>query len=57
MAVKKMTTIQLIPIIFITSLGSDWDKKHAKECGASGFITKPVDAEKLQEALKAFSGG
>jgi two-component system chemotaxis response regulator CheY len=54
-AVKKIPAIQLIPVIFVTSLGSDWDKKHAKECGASGFITKPVDAEKLQETLKTFS--
>jgi two-component system, chemotaxis family, chemotaxis protein CheY len=53
-AAKKMANIKLIPIIFVTSLGSDWDKKHAKECGASGFITKPVDAEKLQEAFKPF---
>jgi CheY-like chemotaxis protein len=50
-----MPNIKLIPVIFITSLSSDWDKKHAKECGASGFITKPVDLDKLQEAFKTFA--
>jgi two-component system chemotaxis response regulator CheY len=54
-AIKKMPNIKLIPVIFITSLSSDWDKKHAKECGASGFITKPVDLDKLQEAFKTFA--
>jgi CheY-like chemotaxis protein len=56
-AVKMAPNSKLIPIIFVTSLSSDWDKKHGKECGASGFITKPIDLEKLQETFKNFDSG
>ncbi|MBN1622120.1 MAG: response regulator [Endomicrobiales bacterium] len=44
-----------IPIVFITSYNTDWDREHAKQCGANGFIAKPFPIEKLLDSIKQFS--
>jgi len=35
------------PILFHSGAASDEDKTEAKECGAQGYLTKPVDGDAL----------
>jgi signal transduction histidine kinase/ActR/RegA family two-component response regulator/PAS domain-containing protein len=41
-----------IPIIAMTANAFDEDRKNALAAGMNGFVTKPIDVEKLLEALK-----
>ncbi len=43
-----------IPILAMTANAFEEDKKAAKEAGMNGHLAKPVDIEKLIEALKEF---
>ena len=41
-----------IPVIMLTALGSDTDKKLGYECGADAFITKPYQHEEVAAKIK-----
>ena len=46
-----------LPIILVSALNSDEDKKHAEAVGATDYICKPFKNEDLQEKLeKAICG-
>lgn len=49
---KNDSIIKDIPVIMVTALGFDLNKKLADRLGASGYITKPVN---LSELLKQIS--
>jgi two-component system chemotaxis response regulator CheY len=53
---KEMKTIdhQCI-VVMITALNSAEDVKRAKEAGASGYIVKPFENEKIVSVLKKFN--
>jgi len=42
-----------IPVIFVTTQSEDTDRVWGMRQGASAYITKPVDAGDLQEAISA----
>lgn len=44
-----------IPVIIITGITLEETRDHAKELGASGFLTKPLDLDVLLETVKSFS--
>ena len=44
-------TQRLIPIIFITAQGTDIEEQRARKAGAVDFLRKPVNDEKLFNAL------
>jgi two-component system, OmpR family, response regulator len=35
------------PILFYSGAAYDEDKRHAQECGAQGYLTKPADGDQL----------
>jgi CheY-like chemotaxis protein len=41
-----------LPVMMVTAYGDDERRRRALELGASEFITKPVDFEKLKEQLR-----
>jgi CheY-like chemotaxis protein len=41
-----------LPVMLVTAYGDDERRRRALELGASEFITKPVDFEKLKEQLR-----
>lgn len=45
--IKNDSTIKDIPVIMVTALGYDLNKKLADQLGAAGYITKPVSLSAL----------
>jgi len=43
-----------IPIIMLTGLGHELNKKTGYVFGANGYITKPFDAQELRDAINKF---
>ena len=41
-----------LPVMMVTAYGDDKRKRHARELGASKFITKPVDYDQLKDQLR-----
>ena len=52
-ALKKMPRAQNLPIIIISAYGFEWE---AELVGASGYISKPVDLEKLRDTVERIVG-
>jgi CheY-like chemotaxis protein len=43
-----------LPVMMVTVYGDDERRRRASELGASEFLTKPVDFERLKEQLRQF---
>jgi DNA-binding NtrC family response regulator len=41
-----------LPVMMITAYGDDARRRRAAESGASEFLTKPVDFDRLKEQLR-----
>ena len=46
-----------IPIVAMTANAFDEDRRQALECGMNAHIAKPIDVEKLVEALVVVLNG
>ena len=53
--VKKVREVHgtALPMVIITTKGSEDDRNLGMELGASAYITKPISSAKLSEAVKA----
>jgi CheY-like chemotaxis protein len=47
-ALKKMPRTRSVPIIVISGYGFEWE---AELVGARGYVSKPIDLEKLQKTI------
>lgn len=52
-ALRKMPRARGIPIIIISGYGFEWE---AELVGASGYISKPVDLDKVRETVQRIAG-
>ncbi len=55
--VKTLRSLNLpkkIPVVMITTEGSDSKKSEAKESGADGYLIKPFTPEQLRNALGSY---
>ena len=52
-ALKKMPRARNLPIIIISAYGFEWE---AELVGASGYISKPVDLDKLRTTIHRLIG-
>ena len=52
--IKKEETIKNIPVVMVTALGQDGHKAIASICGASAYMTKPIDKTVLLETIANF---
>ncbi len=50
--VRKKAEFKYMPILFLTTETKTEIKKEAKEAGATGWITKPFDKERLLRTIK-----
>ncbi|HZH04163.1 MAG TPA: response regulator [Myxococcaceae bacterium] len=52
-ALKDLPSAQGLPIIIISGYGFEWE---AELVGASGYISKPVDLDKVRETVERIIG-
>jgi two-component system response regulator (stage 0 sporulation protein F) len=52
-ALKKMPRAQDLPIIIISAYGFEWE---AELVGASGYVSKPVDLDKVKSTVQQIVG-
>ena len=53
--IKSNVATKAIPIVIITGLGGDLNKKLAESFGASGYITKPFKPQDLLDTISNLS--
>ena len=52
-ALKKMPRARNLPIIIISAYGFEWE---AELVGAAGYISKPVDLDKVRQTVQQIAG-
>lgn len=54
---RKMLALKPdFPVVFVSGLTRDSDIEAARKAGASEYLTKPCDTEKLQKVVKELIG-
>ncbi len=53
--IRRVSKLQEVPIIMLTGNDGVFDRVKAKVCGASDFISKPVEIEKILQTIEKFS--
>ena len=53
--IRRVSKLQEVPIIMLTGNDGVFDRVKAKVCGASDFISKPIEIEKILKAIEKFS--
>jgi two-component system alkaline phosphatase synthesis response regulator PhoP len=54
-AIKNNELTKDIPIVMLTGVGHELNKKLSQEMGASGYITKPFDPEDLLDKVRQYT--
>ena len=52
--IRKDIALNHIPVIAVTAQAMTGDKEKTLDAGADGYVSKPVDVDKLQEYLDAY---
>jgi two-component system alkaline phosphatase synthesis response regulator PhoP len=52
--IKKGLVSKAPPIVMLTAVGYELNKKLAEEVGADGYITKPFDSQELLDTITRF---
>ena len=52
--IKADQVTKIIPVIMLTAVGHELNKKFALEMGADGYVTKPFTREELLDAISRF---
>ena len=55
--IKEDETLKNIPVVMVTALEQDGNKVFASICGASAYITKPINSKNLIETVARFLPG
>lgn len=53
--IRRVSKLQKIPIIMLTGNDGVFDRVKAKVCGASDFLSKPIEIEKILQTIDKFS--
>ena len=54
--IKADPATKNIPVIMLTAVGYDLNKKLAKQMGADGYVTKPFSRQQLVDAITLLLG-
>lgn len=54
---RAMSAYRHVPILMLTTESSEEMKERARAAGASGWLTKPFDPQRLTEVVKKVIGG
>ena len=52
--IKKDEATRAIPVVMLTGIGHELNKKLAQELGADGYITKPFNLQTLLDTVKHY---
>ncbi len=52
--IKKDEATRAIPVVMLTGVGHELNKKLAQEMGADGYITKPFNLQELLDTVKRY---
>ncbi len=55
-ALRAMAEYKMTPILMLTTEGDDTKKQEGKSAGATGWIVKPFNPEKLVQVVKKVCG-
>ena len=55
--IKADSATEAIPVVFLSGNDSSEEKSKAEKLGASGFLAKPINPEKLLETVRTFIQG
>jgi two-component system chemotaxis response regulator CheY len=53
-ALRSLNLPNRIPVVMVTTEGSEGKISEAKESGADGYLTKPFTADQLRDALGSY---
>ena len=53
--IRRVSKLQEVPIIMLTGNDGVFDRVKAKVCGASDFLSKPIEVEKILQTIDKFS--
>lgn len=53
--IRRVSKLQEIPIIMLTGNDGVFDRVKAKVCGASDFLSKPIEIDKILQTIDKFS--
>ena len=56
LSIKTDQATKEIPVVILTGIGNEFNKKFAQEMGADGYITKPFSADELLLQVKQVLG-
>ena len=54
--IKADQATKMIPVIILTAIGHEFNRKFAMEMGADGYITKPFTPQVLADAISPLLG-
>jgi CheY-like chemotaxis protein len=54
--IKSDEATKKIPVIMLTAVGFDLNKRLARQMGADGYVTKPFSRQQLIDAISPFLG-
>ena len=49
--IKADQEIKAVPVVMLTAVGHELNKKYAAEMGADGYITKPFTSQELMDVI------
>jgi len=52
--IKKSETTRAIPVVMLTGIGHELNRKLAQEMGADGYVTKPFNLQELLDTVKLY---
>ena len=53
--IRRVSKLQEVPIVMLTGNDGVFDRVKAKVCGASDFLSKPIEVEKILHTIDKFS--
>ena len=53
--IRRVSKLQEIPIVMLTGNDGVFDRVKAKVCGASDFLSKPIEVDKIIQTIDKFS--